>query len=113
LSQPFEAYTWPNAWTVSVKSESTYNWETEKWSVTGYNADGCLEANDLGVNNYNNFSAKPNEDGSCTIHFCGCGNDRVNCIPVSPGWNCAIRRYEPREAILDGSWTLPSIEPLK
>jgi hypothetical protein len=33
--QPFVAYTWPNAWTVSVHSESTYNWQTEKWSVPG------------------------------------------------------------------------------
>jgi len=31
--QPFVAYTWPNAWTVSAQSESTYNWKTEKWSV--------------------------------------------------------------------------------
>ena len=31
--QPFAAYTWPSAWTVSIQSESTYNWETEKWSV--------------------------------------------------------------------------------
>jgi len=31
---------------------------------TFYNADGYLEANDLGVNSYNNFSAQPNEDGS-------------------------------------------------
>jgi len=31
--QPFVAYTWPNAWTVSVQSESNYNWETEKWSI--------------------------------------------------------------------------------
>jgi hypothetical protein len=31
--QPFVAYTWPSAWTVSVQSETTYNWETEKWSV--------------------------------------------------------------------------------
>ncbi len=31
--QPFAAYTWPSAWTVSLQSESTYNWETEKWSV--------------------------------------------------------------------------------
>jgi len=31
--QPFAAYTWPNKWTVSVVSESTYNWKTEKWSV--------------------------------------------------------------------------------
>jgi len=33
FGQPFAAYTWPNAWTVSVLSESTYNWKTEKWSV--------------------------------------------------------------------------------
>jgi len=31
--QPFAAYTWPNAWTASLQSESTYNWTTEKWSV--------------------------------------------------------------------------------
>ena len=31
--QPFAAYTWPSAWTVSLQSETTYNWETEKWSV--------------------------------------------------------------------------------
>jgi len=33
FAQPFLAYTWPSAWTVSVQSESTYNWKTEKWSV--------------------------------------------------------------------------------
>jgi hypothetical protein len=31
--QPFAAYTWPSAWTVSFQSETTYNWEIEKWSV--------------------------------------------------------------------------------
>ncbi len=31
--QPFVAYTWPSAWTLSMQSESTYNWKTEKWSV--------------------------------------------------------------------------------
>ena len=31
--QPFAAYTWPSAWTVSVQSESTFNWKTEKWSI--------------------------------------------------------------------------------
>jgi hypothetical protein len=31
--QPFAAYTWPSAWTVSLQSESTYNWESEKWSI--------------------------------------------------------------------------------
>jgi len=31
--QPFIAFTTPTAWTYSVQSETTYNWETEKWSV--------------------------------------------------------------------------------
>lgn len=31
--QPFVAYTWPSAWTVSVQSETSYNWETKDWSV--------------------------------------------------------------------------------
>ena len=31
--QPFVAYTWPSAWTLSVQSETSYNWETENWTV--------------------------------------------------------------------------------
>lgn len=31
--QPFVSYTTPSAWTYSVQSETTYNWETEKWSI--------------------------------------------------------------------------------
>ena len=82
------------------------------WSITVYNADGYLEANDRGVNGYNNFSAQPNEDGSYTIHFGGCGDGRVNCIPITPGWNYAIRMYEPRAEILDGSWRFPAPQPV-
>ncbi|MFD0978029.1 DUF1214 domain-containing protein [Tropicimonas aquimaris] len=81
------------------------------WSVTVYNAEGYLKENDLGVNSYNNYSAVPNDDGSFTIHFGGCGDGRVNCIPVTPGWNYAVRMYQPREEILDGSWTFPAAEP--
>lgn len=33
FAQPFVAYTWSNAWTISVQSESTYNWESENWSI--------------------------------------------------------------------------------
>jgi hypothetical protein len=77
------------------------------WSVTVYNADGYLEANDLKVNSYNNITAEPNEDGSITIHFGACGDGRVNCIPITPGWNYAIRMYEPRQAIRSGEWTFP------
>jgi hypothetical protein len=83
------------------------------WSLTVYNADGYLEPNDLGRNSYNNVSATPNDDGSYTIHFGGCEDGRVNCIPITPGWNYTIRLYQPREEILDGSWTFPAIQPAK
>ena len=31
--QPFVAYTWPSAWTLSLQTESTYNWKSEQWAV--------------------------------------------------------------------------------
>ena len=31
--QPFVTYTTPTAWTYSVNTESTYNWNTNEWSV--------------------------------------------------------------------------------
>jgi len=33
FAQPFVAYTWPSAWTVSVQSESSYNWKSGQWSI--------------------------------------------------------------------------------
>lgn len=82
------------------------------WSLTVYNADGYLEPNDLGVNSYNNFTAAPNDDGSFTIHFGGCGDGRSNCIPIPPGWNYLVRLYGPRSEILDGSWHFPTPHPV-
>jgi hypothetical protein len=83
------------------------------WSVTVYNADGYLEANDLGVNSYNDITADSNPDGSYTIHYGGCEDGRGNCIPITPGWNYTVRLYSPRQEILDGSWTFPKPEPSK
>lgn len=31
--QPFVSYTTPTAWTTSVTSESTYDWEAEQWAI--------------------------------------------------------------------------------
>ncbi|MFC3613177.1 DUF1214 domain-containing protein [Lutimaribacter marinistellae] len=81
------------------------------WSVTVYDADGYLAPNDLGRNSYNNTSATANEDGSYTLNFGGCEDGRINCIPITPGWNYTIRLYKPRAEILGGSWTFPVIEP--
>ncbi|PHO02618.1 hypothetical protein CSC82_19075 [Rhodobacteraceae bacterium 4F10] len=80
------------------------------WSLTVYNSEGYMEANDLGVNSYNNYTATPSDDGAFTIHFGGCEDGRVNCIPVTAGWNYALRLYEPEPEILDGSWTFPALE---
>jgi hypothetical protein len=81
------------------------------WSITVYNADGYLEANELGRNSFNNFSAQSNEDGSVTIHFGG-DPESVNYLPITDGWNYAIRMYQPRDEILDGSWTFPDVKPV-
>lgn len=83
------------------------------WSVTVYNADGYIEQNDLGVYSYNNVTAKPNDDGSITLHFGGCEDGRVNCLPIGEGWNYAVRLYQPRKEILDGSWTFPVAGPVE
>ena len=82
------------------------------WSITVYNAAGYLEKNEIGRNSLNNSSATPNEDGSFTIHFGG-DPKSVNYLPITGGWNYAIRMYQPRKEILDGSWTFPKIEPVK
>lgn len=82
------------------------------WSVTVYNGSGFLEANDLGVNSYNNITADPSEDGTVTIHFGACEDGRINCLPITPDWNYAIRLYEPEAAILDGTWTFPPVAPV-
>ena len=81
------------------------------WSVIVYDADGFIPQNDLGIYSYNNVTAKPNADGSITIHFGG-DKDQINYIPISEGWNYVVRLYEPGEEILDGSWTFPEIVPV-
>lgn len=83
------------------------------WSVTVYNADGFIDENPLGVYSFNNVTATPNDDGSITIHFGDCDDGRVNCLPISEGWNYAVRMYAPRPEILDGSWTFPEIKPVR
>lgn len=81
------------------------------WSITVYNEEGYLEANELGRNSLNSYSAKPDEDGSITIHFGG-EQDLINHLPIPKNWNYAVRLYEPKDEILDGSWSFPDILPL-
>jgi hypothetical protein len=77
------------------------------WSISVYNADGFFEQNDRDAYSVNNITAEPNDDGSITVHFAGCGDDRPNCLPTTEGWNYIVRLYRPRPEIVDGSWTFP------
>nr|MDJ0994465.1 hypothetical protein [Dinoroseobacter sp.] len=65
----------------------------------------------LGRNSLNNVTAETSTDGSITINFGACEDGRVNCIPITPGWNYTVRLYEPREEILNATWSFPAIEP--
>jgi para-nitrobenzyl esterase len=81
------------------------------WSISVYNAKGFFEENDFDAYSLNNFTAKPNEDGSYTIRFGACEANRVNCLPITPGWNYTVRLYKPRQEILDGTWHFPAATP--
>ena len=81
------------------------------WSISVYNRDGFFEPNDRNAYSVNNITAAPNVDGSITVHFGGCDDDRPNCLPIMDGWNYTVRLYRPRPEVLDGSWTFPSTQP--
>lgn len=81
------------------------------WSVSLYNADGFFEKNEHDAYVVNSVMGERNEDGSITVHFGGCDDGRVNCLPIMEGWNYIVRLYQPGQEILDGSWTFPDVEP--
>ena len=80
------------------------------WSISVYNADGFFEPNDRNAYSVNSVTATRNEDGSVTVHFGGCDDNRPNCLPIMDGWNYLVRLYRPRPEVLDGSWTFPTID---
>jgi len=83
------------------------------WSVSIYNKDGYFEKNEFDSYNINSVTAKPNDDGSYTLNFGGCGDGRINCLYVMDGWNYAVRLYQPHEEIQKGQWHFPEPQPVK
>ena len=81
------------------------------WSVSMYNEDGYYEPNALGAYSINSVTGVQNADGSMTIHLGACDDGRVNCLPITEGWNYVVRLYRPRPEVLDGSWTFPVAQP--
>jgi hypothetical protein len=74
--------------------------------------DGFMFANAQEAYSVNNITAKPNTDGSVTIQFGGDPKDAPNFLAIQPGWNYVIRLYRPQQAILDGTWNVPDLQPL-
>jgi hypothetical protein len=81
------------------------------WSITVYGEDNYLKPNDLNRNALNNITAERNPDGSITINAGGCEDGRINCIPISKGWNYVARTYRPRPEIVSGEWVFPEMQP--
>jgi len=82
------------------------------WSVTVYNKDGFFTPNKFNAYSVNNVTAKPNDEGSVTIHFGG-NSGQPDFLPITEGWNYAIRLYLPKWQIIEGNWTPPAAQPAK
>ena len=51
-------------------------------------------------------------DGAVTIHFGG-DPGASNYLPITKGWNYAVRLYQPKREIIDGKWRFPEAQPMK
>jgi hypothetical protein len=96
-----------------VGHKATYNVPENNafWSITVYGKDGFMKSDNNIVNSSN---VKLNPDGTFTVHYgtqeqCG---DVANRLDVPEGWNFLMRIYRPGASVLDGSYKLPSAEPL-
>jgi len=58
----------------------------------------------------NSLTAVPNADGTTTVNFGGCGDGRLNCLPIMDGWNYLVRLYQPHPVVLGGTWRFPAID---
>jgi len=83
------------------------------WSISMYNARGFFEPNDRNAYNINSVMGRRNADGSMTVHMGGCEDDRVNCLPITDGWNYIVRLYQPHTEIFDENWTFPEPKQVK
>ena len=88
------------------------------WSITFYDADKQLYANEIGryVISSRHVSAMHRDaDGGLTIDVqqkAPAAERRANWLPCPPGpFGLTFRTYLPGEAIRDGSWTAPPVEP--
>jgi hypothetical protein len=80
------------------------------WSITVYGNDGFMKSENNIVNSSN---VKLNADGTFTVCFGSreaCA-DMPNRLDTTEGWNFLMRIYRPGPTVLDGSYTLPAVQP--
>jgi len=82
------------------------------WSISIYNKDGYFEPNEYDSYSINNLTARPDKDGSITLHFGTDPAGKDNFLYVMDGWNYAVRLYQPHDEILEGKWTFPEPQPV-
>lgn len=82
------------------------------WSITVYDAKGFMDPTAKHLTSVNSVTAEKNDDGSVTVNFGVTDENKPNYLSIMPGWNYLVRTYQPRQEILDGSWTFPAIEPV-
>jgi hypothetical protein len=82
------------------------------WSITVYNAKGYMEPNPLNAYSVNSVTAKPNPDGSVTVHFGGDAG-AANYLPIPVGWSYVVRMYGPCKQVVDGTWKFPEAQPVR
>jgi hypothetical protein len=80
------------------------------WSITVYGEDNYLKPNDLNRVALNNVTAERNADGSITINAGGCDDGRINCIPITEGWNYLARVYRPMPEVISGEWVFSELQ---
>ena len=92
------------------------------WSVTVYDADGYVSTAEGAVYNINSAFAVADEGGEkgsspVTIYFGGKDQEggekkkKKNRMDIMPGWNIALRLYQPTEAYFSGTWSVPTLKP--
>jgi len=94
---------------LTVKDVPVYGF----WSISIYNKDGFFEKNTFDSYSINNLTAKPNKDGSITVHFGTKPEGKENFLYVMDGWNYAIRLYQPHKEFLDDKWSFPEPQSMK
>lgn len=87
------------------------------WSVTNYDAEGYLEANEQSRYSLgSNHELQYNADGSLDFYLSNSKPDiaGINWVPAPKGnFKTLLRIYWPDEKILQGKWALPPLKRLK